>query len=192
LLTFCVIPLAETITSGSLAFFCTYPCVAPSVRTLIAMNKLLALLLSTGLLLTGCDTKKQDAPVPLITSEKSTIRYQVNGQNLTQTARVSYQPASLPTRSFDLLFIEAGDSARASTSEYVQVAFLKGAGRPDSDYGLVGIRYIDAANNLAWGINLQGSSTQSSDGWSGSFAGTTTDQFGNPKATITGRFSNVL
>lgn len=156
------------------------------------MNKLLALLLSTCWLITGCETKKQDAPRPLVPGDKNIIRYQVNGQDLTQTARVSYQPAALPTRSYDLLLIEAGDSARASAGTYLQVALLKGAGQPESAYGVVAIRYLDSANNLTWGINLQSTSTRSSSGWSGSFAGTTTDQFGNPKATIMGAFSNVL
>ncbi len=156
------------------------------------MSKLLSLLVSACLLVTGCSVKKEDAPVPVPTSNKNTIQYQVNGQALTQGARVTYQPASLPTRTFDLLTIEAGDSARASAKEYVQVAFIKGAGRPESEYGIVAIRFIDSGNNLAWGISLQGTLAQSSAGWNGSFAGTTTDQFGNPKAVITGAFSNVL
>lgn len=156
------------------------------------MNKLLALLLSAGWLVTGCGTEKKDAPTPIPTTDKSTIRYQINGQARTQVARMSYQPASPPTRPFDLLTIEAGDSARAPTNEYVQAAFIKGAGRPESDYGLVAIRYIDSANNLTWGINIQGTLARSNGGWSGSFAGTTTDPFGNPQAVITGAFSNVL
>ncbi|MVN78773.1 hypothetical protein GO988_20765 [Hymenobacter sp. HMF4947] len=155
------------------------------------MNKLLSLLLGTCVLVIGCSKEKENAPVPVLTTTKNTIQYQVNGQALTQEARVSYQPASLPTRSFDLLTIEAGDSARASAKEYVQVAFIKGAGRPEVEYGIVAIRFIDSANNLTWGLNLQGTLARSSATWNGSFAGTTMDQFGNLKTTIKGVFSNV-
>lgn len=155
------------------------------------MSKLPSLLLSACLLVTGCGAEKQDNPAPVLTSGKSTIQYQVNGQALTQEARVSYQAAALPTRSYDLLTIEAGDSAKASASEYVQVVFLKGAGRPESDYSIVNIRYLDSANNLTWGFNMQGTLAKSTVGWGGAFTGVTTDQFGNPRATIVGEFSNV-
>ena len=156
------------------------------------MNHSLFLLLSGCVLFTGCGADdKPDMPTPASGDNRSILRYQLSGQVFTQEARVSYQPAAPPARTFDVLTVEAGDSARAAGSAYVQVAFLKGAGRPESEYGVVAIRYRDPSAQFTWGISPRGTLARWNGGWRGSFVGSAADQLSGPPVAIEGEFVNV-
>jgi hypothetical protein len=155
------------------------------------MSKLV-LLVGASVMLVSCGTEKKQAdPQPASSVGKSTISYQVNGQCRSHTATARYQPGSSATSTFDLLSIDGRDTTSASGGEHVQVDFLKGPGRPDSEYRIVSIRFSDAANTLTWGLSVQGTLGTRSGKWTGAFAGTTTNQFGIPQAVITGEFSDV-
>ncbi|UOQ99369.1 hypothetical protein MUN81_07680 [Hymenobacter sp. 5317J-9] len=150
------------------------------------------LLLSGWALVAGCGADSvQNLPTPATGDDKSTIHYIVNGRTITQEARLSYQPATPPTRNFDVLNIEAGDTARSSGGPYVQVVFLKGAGRPESEYGVVAIRYFDPTTSLTWGIGPRGTLGRWNGGWRGSFSGVADDRLGPARALIEGEFINV-
>ncbi|MBD2721604.1 hypothetical protein [Hymenobacter armeniacus] len=150
------------------------------------------LLLGGCALLAGCGAdEKPSLPVPAAGDNRSILRYQINGQTFEEEARVSYQPAAPPTRPFDVLNVEAGDSSRASSGAYVLVAFLKSAGRPDSNYGVVSIRYRNPTIQLGWGISPRGTLAQWNGGWRGSFSGPATDQLSGPRVAIEGEFINV-
>ncbi|MBO0358458.1 hypothetical protein J0X19_10920 [Hymenobacter sp. BT186] len=155
------------------------------------MSKLL-LLIGALLLAAGCSTeKKQVDPQPVANVGKSIISYQVNGQSRSHSATARYQPGSLVTNTFDVLSIEGRDTSSTSGREHVQIDFLKGPGRPDSEYRIISIRFTDSANNLTWGLSVQGTLGTRSGKWTGAFAGTATNQFGIPQAVITGEFSDV-
>ena len=150
------------------------------------------LLIGASVLFVSCSTdKKQADPQPVVSAGKSTISYQVNGQSRSHPATARYQPGSSVTSTFDLLSIEGRDTSRTSGREYVQVDFLKGPGRPDSEYRIIAIRFTDSANNLTWGLSVQGTLGTRSGKWTGAFGGTTTNQFGIPQAVIAGEFSDV-
>jgi hypothetical protein len=152
----------------------------------------LVLLIGTLVLTVGCSKEKNQAdPQPIFSVGKSVISYQVNGQSRSHPATARYQPGSSATSSFDLLSIEGRDTSRTGGREYVQIDFLKGPGRPDSEYRIIAIRFTDLANNLTWGLSVQGTLGIQSGKWTGAFAGTATNQFGIPNAVITGEFSDV-